>query len=353
MKIAILSRYFPKDCIGGGENYIYEVWKRAKDDFDVELISGWKHNPNLLPKNTKKIHLSSKNVFMNYYKYYTQSKKYLKKINPDLVQSICYEFPTLKKPNVITVCHLGHLMGKVGNNSLKIRLQKKLTVARFNQANRLIAISQSTKNDLMKLGIPEDKISMDYTGINIEKYSIKKTNNDKFTIVYPSRISREKGQDIAIKAYNKLPPEIRKNCKLQIVGFVTDDDYLSSLKKMSDENVEILTNVPKIEYYIMNADLILFPTLMWEGFGIVAGEALACEKPLISSDFPAVREACGKYGLWIKPGDIDSLAKKIEMIYSDPKLRNKISKGGREWIKNNFSWDQIYKNHKKVWESLF
>lgn len=347
----MLCRYFPKDSIGGGENYIYEIWKRAKKEFDVELITGWKHDPKLLPKDSYKIDLSGDNTFLNYIKFYWKSKRLLKKINPDLIQSTCYEFSSLNKPDVITVCHLGHLMGKVGE-SLKFKLQKKMTVKRFKKAKRLIAISRSTMNDLVKLGVDKNKIGLAYTGINVEKYKITETKNEKFTIIYPSRISREKGQHIAIKAFNELPLEVKKNCKLQIVGFVNDKKYFKELQKMCDENIEILSNVPKIEDYIMNSDLVLFPTLMWEGFGIVAGEALACEKPLISSDYPSIREVCGKYGLWVKPGDFKDMAKKIEKVYSDADLRCKISKGGRDWIVNNYSWDKVYGNHKKVWEEV-
>lgn len=352
MKLAILCRYFPKDAIGGGENYIYEVWKRARHDYRTYLISGWRKNPLLLPPNTRKIDLRSNNTFVNYSRFFKHSAKYLKEIKPDLIQSTCYEFPSMGIPTVITVCHLGHLMGKVGY-SLKRALQKDVTIKRFKKADKLIAISRSTMNDLIKLGIPEDKVHLAYTGINVENYHIKETNNDKFIILCPSRISREKGQHIAIEAVKLLPKNIREKIKLQIVGFVNDEDYLKELKGMSkDLDVEFLSNVPKIEDYFMDCDLVLFPTMMWEGFGIVAGEALACEKPVISSDYPSVREVCGEFGLFVKPGDAKILSENILNVYKDENLRERISKGGRKWIVDNYSWDRVYKEHKKVWEDV-
>ncbi|PIN78903.1 hypothetical protein COV16_05390 [Candidatus Woesearchaeota archaeon CG10_big_fil_rev_8_21_14_0_10_34_8] len=352
MKLAILCRYFPKDAIGGGENYIYEIWKRAKNDYDTSLISGWKKDPNLLPEDTNKIDLRNKNPVYNYLKFFKQSGKYLKEIKPDLIQSTCYEFPSLGIPTVITVCHLGHLMGKVDTN-LKRRLQRDITIKRFKKTNHLIAISKSTMNDLIKLGIPQSKISLAYTGINVENYKIKKTNNKKFTIICPSRISREKGQHIAIQAVKLLPKEVRENIKLQIVGFVNDETYLKELKNLSkDLDVEFLSNVPKIEDYIMNSDLLVFPTMMWEGFGIVAGEGLACEKPVISSDYPSIREVTGPYGLFVKPGDAKELSENILKVYKNEDLRERISKGGRKWIVDNYSWDRVYKEHKKVYDRI-
>lgn len=352
MKLAILCRYFPDDVLGGGEIYIQEIWKRAIKEYDTTLISGYKNDPLLLPPNTKKINLKSKKTFLNYYKFYKEAKKYLKQIKPNIIQSICYEFPQLNIPTVITVCHIGHLLGNTGD-SLKFKFQKWLALNRFKKADKLIAISKSTMNDLIKLGIDKNKIHLAYTGINTEKYLPKKTNNEKFTIVYPSRISMEKGQHIAIEAIKLLPEDIQKKVKLQIVGFVNDQDYLNKLKSsIQTLDIKILTNVQKIEDYVMNSDLVIFPTLMWEGFGIVAGEALSAEKPLIYSDFPSIREVTGKYGLFINPRDSKELSKKIQELFLDKKLRERISKGSRRWIIDNFSWDKVYQEHKKVYEEL-
>lgn len=352
MKLAILCRYFPQDAIGGGENYIYEIWNRARLDYQTELVSGWKRDPNLLPYGTYPIDLRAGSTLSNYYSFHKESKKYLKEIEPDLIQSTCYEFPSLNIPTVITVCHLGHLMGKVGM-SAKRMLQKQMTIKRFNKADRLIAISKSTMSDLMEMGIPEKKIHLAYTGINVENYSVVDADNEKFTIVYPSRISKEKGQHVAIESIRLLPKEVRDKVKLQIVGFVNDQGYLDELKNQAKNlPVEIITNVPKIQDYIMKSDTVIFPTMMWEGFGIVAGEALACEKPLISSDYPSIREVTGEFGLFVKPGDAKALSENISKVYSDSALRDKISKGGRKWIVDNYSWDRVYKEHRKVYEEL-
>lgn len=150
-----------------------------------------------------------------------------------------------------------------------------------------------------------------------------------------------------------MPKDVRDKVKLQIVGFVNDTNYLNELKlQAKDLPVEIITNVPKIQDYIINSDTVIFPTMMWEGFGIVAGEALACEKPLISSDYPSIREVTGEYGLFVKPGDAKALSENILKVYSDSALRDKISRGGRKWIVDNYSWDRVYKEHKKVYEDL-
>lgn len=347
MKLSVLCRYFPKDAVGGGENYVYEVWKRAKKDYDVSLICGWKKDKRLLPKETNFIDIRSRNTFVRYWRYYWGSKKHLEKIKPDVIFSTCYEFPCLNIPTVITVCHLGHLFGRVGS-SYKLSFQKWLTARRLKKADKVIAISQTTMNDLIRLGVKD--VMLAYPGIDVDRFKPKKSVNDKFTIVCPSRISKEKGQHVVVNALKKLSPEVLKKVKLQLVGFVNDDNYVSELKKLAAGlPVEIIVNVESIEDYVNNSDLVVFPTLMWEGFGIVAGEALAAEKPLIASNYPAVKEVMGNYGVSVEPGDVDGFAKAIEKVFLS---KENICKGSRDWIKKNFSWDNCYKVHKKVFDSV-
>ena len=149
MKLAILCRYFPQDAIGGGENYIYEIWNRARLDYQTELISGWKRDPKLLPYGTYPIDLRGSSTLSNYYNFYKESKQYLKEIEPDLIQSTCYEFSSLKIPTVITVCHLGHHMGKVGMRAKRM-MQKQMTIKSFNKDSNT-PVSLTRKSDGMSL----------------------------------------------------------------------------------------------------------------------------------------------------------------------------------------------------------
>lgn len=348
----MLCRYFPQDSFGGGELLMHEIWKRAKEDYEVKLISGWKNNPKLLPEGAYIIDLRNKNRFRNYSKFYKESKKYLKKIKPNIIHASCEEFPDLKIPTIITVCHLGHLMGYIKGNLLT-KIQRYLRTRKLRKATKLIAISESTKKDLIKLGLDANKIEVIYPGIDTKKFKPVKIKNKKFTISYPSRISPEKGQHIAIKAIKLLPEDVRKNIKLQLVGFVNNKNYLEILKKLSvDLPIEIITNVLDIKEYYQKSDLVIFPTLMYEGFGFTAAEALACGKPVIISDFPAIREVIGENGLIVKPNNAKELAGAIVKLYEDKKLRNKFGKEGRKHIEKNFNWENCYKRYKKIYESL-
>lgn len=356
-RLCIVTRFFPKDYLGGGESVIYNIWERAKKDFDVSLISGWVNSPKLLPKGTYAIDLRSKNRFVRYKQLFFGVKKFAAEIRPDLIHTNTMEIPVTGIPTVVMVHHLGHFFGlsheKGLLSRLRLRFQKKLVRRRLQRAKHIVTVSKSTKDDIIKLGVSPKKIDVIYNGIEVDKFKPKKTSNKKFTIVVPSRISAEKGQDVAIEAIRSLPEDMKKKVELQIVGFVSDKKYLAKLQSLARGlPVKIKANVPDIVPYYQNADLILFPTLMYEGFGLVAAEAMCCEKPVIASDFPAVREVVTKNGILVKPGSYKQLAEAVQILYSDKKLRTKFGKEGRKFVLSNFTWDIAYKKYKKVYEKV-
>lgn len=356
MKICYITRAFPKDSFGGGELHTYELWKRAKKIYDTSLISGYKNDKGLLPKNTFAISQKNGNKFLNYLTFYKKSRKYLKEIKPDIIHATCYEFPDRGAKTILNSYHLGHLLGYTGNKNLITKMQLALVKRRLKKFDRIIAISKATYNDLLKLGVREDKLRMVYPGIDFDKFNpgrLKKIKNKKFTIVYPARISREKGQHIAIEAITKIPIELLKDMELVLAGYVSDKEYLNELKRAAFSwPVKFELNVKDIVKYYRLADLIVFPTLMYEGFGFTAAEALACEKPIIASDFPAIREIVGKNGLLIKPGDSNNLASAIEILYDNKVLRDMFAKKGKKDVQRRFNWEKSFKEYCRIYEEL-
>lgn len=342
MKIAFVTRLFPNDSFGGGQFYSYEMWKRLKRDHEVHLISGWENDPKLLPKGTYLIDQRRRSRLKNYKLMRKGVKKYLDEIKPDVVVSTTLEIP-VKYKTVFTIYHIGHWLGF--KRDLFSRMQKVLARKKLKQAAKLIGISKATIHDLGKLGVKEKDVTLVYPGLDFKKLKVTNKKNKKLTVVYPSRISREKGQDVFIKAVKDL------DVRAVIAGYVSDPGYLKELKKM-EGNVEFHTNVPSIAKYYQMADVVVFPTLMVEGFGFTAAEALACGKPVIASDFPAVREVIGKAGILVRPGSYIKLKKAIMKLEKDVKLREKMGKIGAKSVRERFDWEKSYKTYKGVLESV-
>ena len=359
-RVLMITRYFPEDYKGGGEYVIYNIWKNASLYYDVKLVSGWVNDLKLLPPGTHAVDLRSKNRFIRYLKLYFAVKRYANKIKPDLIHSNAIEVPKLRYPMIVTSHHLGHLLGRLKENPLnriRAKIQKILLKRRYKQFKKILAVSNSTKNDLIELGINPKKIKVIYNGIETNKFTTKskktKQEKNKFIILYQSRISKEKGQHIAIKALAHLPKEMLDKIKLYLVGFMSDKKYFNYLKNISKGlPVEFHINVPNKEEYFHRCDLFVFPTLMTEGFGLVSAEAFCCNVPVIASDFPAIREVVRDNGILIPSNNAKLLADAIIKLYKNPKLRKKMGINGRKFVLNNFTWEIAFKKYKEVYDCI-
>ena len=370
MKLCIVTRFFPKDYYGGGESVIYNIWKKARENnYEVSLISGWTKDPKLLPDNCHKVDLRSKNRFMRYIRLFSAVKRFVKEIKPDIIHTNTMEIPETGIPTIVMVHHVSHYLepGKSIIENLRLTIQRKLVTRRLQKARFIVAVSNATKDDLIRLGIASEKIRVIHNGIEFERFDDfkKKNPNDKtrtkkkgegklFTIVYPSRISPEKGQHVAINAIKLLPKELLDNVKLILPGFVSDANYLKQIQALAQGYpIEILPNVQEIEQYYFLADLIIFPTLLKEGFGLVAAEALACSKPIIASDMPAIREVVDKYGMLIEPNDAARLANSIIEVLKNRKRYAALAKKGNAYVRKNFSWEAAFEKYEELYEKIY
>ncbi|MFN2287091.1 MAG: glycosyltransferase, partial [Chromatocurvus sp.] len=86
------------------------------------------------------------------------------------------------------------------------------------------------------------------------------------------------------------------------------------------------------------ASVAVVPSL-YEGFGLPAGEAMACGVPVVASDAGALPEIVGDAGLLVPPGDADALAQAIDALLGDPPRRAALGAVARQRIVDNFSWD--------------
>jgi glycosyltransferase involved in cell wall biosynthesis len=356
-KVCIVTRYFPKDYLGGGESVIFNIWKWAKSRYRTSLVSGWVNSPELLPPGTLTIDLRSKNRFLRYLRLYFGVKRYVSQVRPDLIHTNTMEIPSLPIPTIVMVHHIGHYFGKTHEKGfmsmLRLGLQRWLVKRRLMNARHIVAVSHATKADIVKLGIHEKKVEVIHNGIDVKKFLPKKTRNKKFVIVCPSRISPEKGQEIAINAIASLPQEMVLKIELVLVGFVSDTTYLESLRaRIRKLPVRIITNVRDITPYYQKADIVIFPTQMHEGFGLVAAEAMCCAKPVIASDFPAIREVVGTNGLLVAPGDTKALSSAILHLFNDEDLRRKLGRSGRAFVLKQFTWDEAFKKYEKLYKKV-
>ncbi len=94
-------------------------------------------------------------------------------------------------------------------------------------------------------------------------------------------------------------------------------------------------------------DICVVPSLWPEPFGIVAVEAMACQRPLVATRVGGLQEIVvdGETGFLVDPSDPQMLADRLEQLLDDPELRRSMGLKGRERVLNEFTWDHIVQKH--------
>ncbi|MDI6840537.1 MAG: glycosyltransferase family 4 protein [bacterium] len=202
--------------------------------------------------------------------------------------------------------------------------------------------SESTKDELVKNGIPEGNIHVISPAIGPNFFPNFSKKSKKPLIVFLGRVKKYKCPDTLLYAMKDVVSQI-PDTKLVVVG---SGDYLPYLVRLSKKlNLErqveftgFVTEDKKIE--ILQSASIAVNTSPKEGWGITNIEANACGTPVIASDSPGLRDSVvdGKTGFLVEHGNIMELSKAIIKVLQDNKLRGILSQNAIEWAKR-FSWD--------------
>lgn len=170
----------------------------------------------------------------------------------------------------------------------------------------------------------------------------------RLVLLLPGRLTRWKGQGLALDALALLSPEERAGLVLVLAGDAQGRDaYVSELQQQITRLG--LTGMAQVSEHITSADmpaaylaagLVLAPSIRPEAFGRVAAEASAMERPVIVSDHGGARETVVEYetGTRAEPGSAPALAGALRAILSlGPDARAAMGREGRAHVARHFS----------------
>ena len=171
--------------------------------------------------------------------------------------------------------------------------------------HKFIAVSHSTKTNLIKAGIKEHKIEMIYNGIDYNEFqTMEKRPSEKFVFTYFGRLGISKGLDILINAFALLKD--KSNVSLKLILPKQPESFLDTLKKLIQQNdlneiVTILHELPekKLKEEIQQSDAVVIPSYS-EGFCFTAVETMALKVPIITSGRGALEEVTSGKHLFMK-----------------------------------------------------
>lgn len=206
------------------------------------------------------------------------------------------------------------------------------------------AISDSTREDLIRRGVPAPSVRVIFPGVDADWFRPDETvpRFEVPTFVYVGRLKRYKGVDTVLQAVALLREE-GLDVRLQIAGKGDDQSRLEQIASDLDlgDSVSFLGFVTEAEKrtLLRRAWALVFPSVK-EGWGIANVEASACGTPTIASNSPGLRESVvdGETGILVPHRDRRALADAMKRISSGPETVAAFGRSGRHFAES-LSWD--------------
>lgn len=249
-------------------------------------------------------------------------------------------------------------------------------------ADAIIAVSHETRNDVLRFfAVPEEKIHVIHNGIDLEQYRANPATDalerrgvdpSRPFVLFVGRITRQKGIIHLVNAIPHIDPA------LQVVLCAGAPDTPEIGREMTERVAEVNRshgNVLWIQEMLPREDVIQFYShaavfccpSVYEPFGIINLEAMACETAVVASAIGGIPEVVvpGETGLLVdlqlKEGTFDpvdpdkfsrDLAAAINQVALDESLRTTFARNGRRRVAEHFSWTAIAQQTLDLYRSL-
>jgi len=243
-------------------------------------------------------------------------------------------------------------------------------------ADAVIAVSHGVRQDVLNVypAVDPDRVHVIHNGIDADIYRPQRSpetlsrfgvDPDRPFAFFNGRITRQKGLALLLAAALKLDP------RHQLVVAASNPDtpeiaaeIAALAKRVSTERGNLIW----IDHFISREDLInlhshatvfVCPSI-YEPFGLVILEAMACETAVVASRVGGIPEIVveGETGYLanLNPDDLDGftneLADRLEMLLGDTALATRLGKAGRERVLTHFGWPAIASQTVQLYDTL-
>ncbi|HEY2102322.1 MAG TPA: glycogen synthase [Chthoniobacterales bacterium] len=250
-------------------------------------------------------------------------------------------------------------------------------------ADAVIAVSDETRQDIERLfNVRRERVHVIYNGIDLDEY--KPTPADdvlrKFGIdparpflLFVGRITRQKGIIHLVRAVDFM----EKDFQIVLCAGAPDTKEIAEEMKSAVERaqklregviwIDRMLDRPSIIQLYSSAAVFCCPSI-YEPFGIINLEAMACETAVVASAVGGIKEVVvdGETGFLVPLEQMKEspfeplhpekfardLAEKINLLMRNEELRERFGKAGRQRAEKKFSWRAIAQETKKLYESL-
>ena len=247
--------------------------------------------------------------------------------------------------------------------SLAIGIRNRL----FRKAAGFIAISGAVQDELLKSGIPADRLHTIPNSVDVDFYrpangdekqltrSRLGINKHRKVAVFTGRLVTTKGLPMLMQVWKRVVQSVPdalllvvgsggvgiQNCEAQLRSYVHQNGL--------EDTVRFTGSVENIRDYLHAADLFVFPSRK-ESFGISVAEAMACGLPVAASDIPGLSDVVvpGVTAHVFPPNNADALYQIVCSLLNDDSLREQMGSAGRQRAETHFAEGAIIDSYVKL-----
>lgn len=285
---------------GGVATYLKTLF-RGSENMGVEhylMLSGYKSEKNWNIRNDKIFYYPYKRNWKYFISTIYKINKAIQKVQPDIIHihstwagvyaRTLYLFKK-KKAKIIYSPHGWSFL--IDTSPVKKKLYFLIESMLSHVTDVIINISKYEQEQATKLGMSPKKMTMIYNGVEEAAHSPNKKNKTgmlmdrtKINLLFVGRLDRQKGLDLFLNVYSRLA---LNHIHLYVIG----KGILEKKESTSNQSTTYLGWIDnkEIDKYYQECDAVIIPS-RWEGFGLVAIEAMRNRKPVIASNRGALPE---------------------------------------------------------------
>jgi glycosyltransferase involved in cell wall biosynthesis len=290
----------------------------------------------------------------------------LKRQNDDLLFSPCNIGPRrVPVPMVITLFDLHWLLFPKLFSPLRLAYLRRALDWSARRSAAVLTISENSKKDLIRLlGVPEEKITVTYPGLDPffeqtpsaeEQEALRgKYGLQQPFILFVGQMHRRKNVLRLIRAFRLLKKQTAVPHRLVLAGGAGDgsEEIMDDIRGPATEDILVTGGLPDsaVRALYRLASCLVYPSL-YEGFGLPVLEAMAGGCPVITSNVSSLPEVAGPAALLVDPLREDELAAAMYRVLSEPGLANALREKGWQQA-HKFSWENTARGTVAVFNSV-
>jgi glycosyltransferase involved in cell wall biosynthesis len=244
---------------------------------------------------------------------------------------------------------------------LSMKLRQKLAARAYEEADRVVGISQGVEEEVHALAPEVEGRTEVIHNAGVEEEMLRKSQEPlddwaeerRPLIVACGRLEHEKGFSYLLEAFAEVRGEVPAHLIILGEGGLREALEEQARQLGIAEHVHLPGFQDNPFKYMAAADLFVLSSL-FEGFGNVVVEAMACGAPVVATDCPygpgeVITE--GESGLLVPLADASALAGAMRRVLGDGALREKLSRHGRERAES-FEASQIAEKYGQLFEEV-